>query len=260
MTPDPVFVLVHGAWHVASSWDPLVRELAARGLRAVPVDLPSDRPGVGAAGYADAVLAAMLQASGPSGAAVSCAPGGTGTGEAVVVVGHSLGGLTAPLVAQRLGPGRVTALFLVAPLLPGIGTSSDECSRAGHGGTRPGFGRGQVRHDDRTTSWPPPAAEAELYAGVAEELGAGGAELLASALAGLRPQAWTVTREVTPLTSWPAVPTTVIVCGQDRVVDPERLRVAAGGVPGATVVELSGGHFPQLTRPAELADVLTGAS
>ena len=49
--------------------------------------------------------------------------------------------------------------------------------------------------------------------------------------------------------------TVAVVCAEDRVADPDAFRRAAGGV-GAEVVDLPGGHFPMLTRPVELADVL----
>lgn len=240
MTDAPAWVLVHGAWHDGRCWAPLLAEPAARDHRPTAVDLPGDRPGVGAAGYADAVLAA--------------APPGP-----LVLVGHSLGGLTAPVVAQRLPPARVVALVLLAPLLPEPGTSSDERTRAGHGLTVDGFGAGLRRHDDRTTSWPTQVAGTGLYAGVAAELGPGGPDVVARAIAGLRSQAWTVTREITPLTAWPPVPTTIVVCAADRVVDPARLRAAARQVPGAAVVDIPGGHFPMVTRPADLAAVLVAA-
>jgi pimeloyl-ACP methyl ester carboxylesterase len=80
------------------------------------------------------------------------------------------------------------------------------------------------------------------------------------AVAGLRRQAWTIGREVTPLTAWPEVPTTVVVCTGDRVVAPDRLHERGLALPGAGVVDLPGGHFPMLTRPVALADVLVAAA
>jgi pimeloyl-ACP methyl ester carboxylesterase len=234
------FVLVHGAWHDSSCWDLLVPELVARGHSAVAVDLPSDQPGLGAAEYADAVEAAM----GP-------AP------ERCVLVGHSLGGLTVPVVAERRGPEGVAALVLVAALMPQPGVSFNDQVRLDPDIMGAAVGRGQQRHDDRTTSWPEAEAAAGLYQGVAEE---SSAELVAKGVAGLRRQAWSIGKEVTPLTAWPAVPTTVVVCAADRVVSSERLRERARAVPGAELVELAGGHFPMLTRPAELAEVLHAAA
>lgn len=233
-------VLVHGAWHDGRCWSPVVDELARRGHRAVTVDLPSERPGLGCLDYARAVEVAMADSSDPC-----------------VLVGHSLGGLTVPVVAERLGPERVVALVLVAALVPEPGRSFDDQVRADPGVMADGFGRGQVRHEDRTTSWPPAAARDGLYRGVVEE---SSPQLVEAAVAGMRRQAWTIGREPSPLAAWPAVPTTVVVCADDRVVAPDRLRTRAAALPGATVVELPGGHFPMLTRPSELAGILAAAA
>ncbi|MET0187498.1 MAG: alpha/beta fold hydrolase, partial [Pseudonocardia sediminis] len=73
----------------------------------------------------------------------------------------------------------------------------------------------------------------------------------------MRPQAWTVGKETTPLAAWPAVRTVSVVCTGDRVASPEAGRKDAATI-GAELVELPGGHFPMITRPGELADVLTG--
>lgn len=67
MTGDPTVVLVHGAACNSSSWGPVVRELALRGVRALAVDLPGH--GFGARiprGYLGAQDTAAL-ASEPSG-------------------------------------------------------------------------------------------------------------------------------------------------------------------------------------------------
>lgn len=240
MTGAAPVVLVHGAWHDGRCWADVQRELEGRGRRSVAVDLPSEEPGLGAAAYAEVVSDAVAR----------IAP----DGEPCVLVGHSLGGLTVPVAAQSLGPERVASLVLVAAFVPQPGTSHDERRRADPGLLVPGFGGGQRRHDDRTTSWDRDAATAELYRGVAEEVPDGEARVAAAA-ATLRRQAWTVTREVTPLVRWPDVPATVVVCAGDRVVDPGRLRAQAGALPRTTIVELPGGHFPMLTRPARLAEL-----
>ncbi|MDN5747300.1 MAG: alpha/beta hydrolase [Pseudonocardia sp.] len=232
-------VLVHGAWHDGSSWASVVAELTARGHDARAVDLPADRPGAGYQDYTDAVLDAV------------------GPADRVVLVGHSLGGLTTPVVAQRIGPGRVAGLVLVAALVPRPGASWQDRVRSEPGVMAAGFGRGQQRHDDGTTSWPAAEAEAGLYAGVAQESSV--AEVT-QAVAGLRRQDWAIAKEVTPLTAWPSVPTVCVVCAGDRVVDTTWSRSAAAEIPGAEVVEFDGGHFPMLTRPAELASVIAAVA
>jgi pimeloyl-ACP methyl ester carboxylesterase len=234
------FVLVHGAWHDGRCWSPVVDALERLGHPAATVDLPSDRPGLGCLDYAAVVEEVVA-----------------GSPEPCVLVGHSLGGLTVPVVAERLGPERVVALVLVAALVPEPGRSFDDQVRTDPGVMAEGFGRGQIRHDDRTTSWPPAAARDGLYRGVAEE---STPELVEAAVATLGRQAWAIGREPSPLGAWPSVPTTVVVCADDRVVGPDRLRARAGALPGATVVELPGGHFPMLTRPAELAGIVVAAA
>src|SRR5690349_11110724 len=112
-------VLVPGAWHRASSWAPVVRELDARGRRAVAVDLPGDRPGAGLLDHARAIEEALVAADRPA--------------ERAVLVGHSLGGLVVPVVAQRLGPDRVSAMVLVAALVPQPGMSFRDQVRADPG-------------------------------------------------------------------------------------------------------------------------------
>lgn len=240
MTDGPTgrVVLVHGAWHDASCWRRLVPELERRGRTAVAVDLPAGE--LGAERYTDRVLKTL---------------GPLDPDERVVLVGHSLAGLTVPVVAQRLGPERVAAIVLLAALLPRPGMSFADVARADRRIMAEGFGQGMVRHEDGTTSWPPEAAESGLYRGVAAEVSP---ELVVDAVARLRPQAWAVRREVTPLVAWPAVRTVVLVCADDRVVDPGGQRRHARELPGAELVELPGGHFPMLTRPAELAGVIAG--
>ncbi|MFP5070673.1 alpha/beta fold hydrolase [Pseudonocardia nantongensis] len=237
-------VLVHGAWHRGSSWGPVVTELERRGVPAVAPDLPVDRPG---AGY-DALLGPVLDAAGGAGP--------------VVLVGHSLGGLVAPVAAERLGPDRVRALAMVGALVPEPGRAYIERLRAEPGPMVPGYDAGVRRGEGRVTYWPDGATAASgVYRGVAEELAALGHDdpdgAVAGAVAGLRPQDWSVLKEPSPLTTRPSGRTVSVVCTADAVVDPGVGRQAAAGI-GARLVELAGGHFPMLTRPAELAEVLAG--
>src|SRR3954447_21126153 len=97
-----VFGLVHGAWHGAWVWERLAPELEVRGHHPVAVELPSDDVGKGLDDYARAVADAL------------------GDAEDVVLVGHSLGGLTVPLV-PALRP--VERIVLVAALVPRPGQS-----------------------------------------------------------------------------------------------------------------------------------------
>ncbi|MGN6169379.1 MAG: alpha/beta fold hydrolase [Solirubrobacteraceae bacterium] len=96
---QPGFVLVHGAWHDARAWDQLREVLDCRGCRSVAVDLPIEDVAVDASGYAQLVAAAAADL-GP---------------EPPVIVGHSLAGITIPLV-PALSP--VSRLVYLAALIP----------------------------------------------------------------------------------------------------------------------------------------------
>src|SRR5260370_14051399 len=74
------FALVHGAYHGAWCWDLLRRELERDGHSTSAVDLPCDDPDAGAERYADVVVRAIPKRS-----------------AGVVLVGHSLAGLTIPV-------------------------------------------------------------------------------------------------------------------------------------------------------------------
>jgi pimeloyl-ACP methyl ester carboxylesterase len=111
----PGLVLVHGGAHAAGCWDLVVAELARRApqLHILAVDLPgragkpADLSGARIADWVDSVVADVDDA---------------GLGD-VVVVGHSLAGVTVPGVVAKLGAERVREMILVAAFIPPQGIS-----------------------------------------------------------------------------------------------------------------------------------------
>ena len=97
--------LVHGNYHGGWCWDLLRPELERLGHRVFTMDLPISDPDAGAARYAEAVDAALPRDSVP------------------MLVGHSMGGLTIPLVADRRP---VHSLVFLAAMLPVPGKSANE--------------------------------------------------------------------------------------------------------------------------------------
>jgi pimeloyl-ACP methyl ester carboxylesterase len=111
----PDLVLVHGGAHAADCWDLTIAELACQEpkLRVLAVDLPgrgrnpADLATVSIADWVDSVVTEVEDAS---------------FGD-VVVVGHSMGGLTVPGVVARLGATRVREMILAAAFIPRQGSS-----------------------------------------------------------------------------------------------------------------------------------------
>jgi len=100
------FALVHGAWHGAWCWERLLGPLAARGHRAVAMDLPAEDVDAGLDANADVIVSAL-----------------DGVDDDVVVVAHSLSGLVAPLGAARRP---VRSIAYLAAFVPEEGQSMDD--------------------------------------------------------------------------------------------------------------------------------------
>lgn len=225
-----LFALVHGAYHGGWCWSRLVPELERLGHRAIAPDLPCDNPGAGYDEYLAAVLDAMDEAR---------------AGSDVVVVGHSLGGFTIPLVAQRR-PIRRLVFLCTAPVIGG--PRADEL-RARM--VTPRFGA-MVRFRDETGRAVMSAADA--WEGFYHDCDDATA---AWALARLRPQGARPMLDPWPITEWPDAPRTVILARDDRAVRLDAAQEAGRVIlDGGEPILIDGSHSPFLSRPAELARLL----
>jgi pimeloyl-ACP methyl ester carboxylesterase len=123
----PAFLFVHGAWHNRATWALVAALLEAKGYRARALDLP----GAGAnakqpSSFFNRPLDAAAFATEPSpNAGVTQAERTTAVlaeiealGGDVVLVGHSLGGLTVSSVAEAAPQKLRAAVYLSAFLLP----------------------------------------------------------------------------------------------------------------------------------------------
>jgi pimeloyl-ACP methyl ester carboxylesterase len=225
------FGLVHGAGHGAWCWERLVPALAALGHRAWAMDLPCADPAAGVERYAEVVVRALPPA------------------DDLILVGHSLGGLTIPLVAARRPVRRLVFLCALIPLfgrsLVDQATAEPEMFHAvlhGH--------PGRVTDPDGTTWLRDEAAARDLYYHDCA------AEDVRWAFARLRPQAVAPRREPCPLTAWPPGERAYILCRDDRALSPDWSRRAAPERLGVEPIELAGSHSPFLSRPADLARTL----
>jgi pimeloyl-ACP methyl ester carboxylesterase len=223
------FALVHGAYHGAWCWTRLGKELESRGLEVVAPDLPCDDPAAGLAEYAATVEAAI------------------GERDDVVLVGHSLGSMTIPLVAAHRPVRRLIFLCSV-PTGPGPALDGQLS-----GMVTPEFMAAPRFHDADGREVLGNQAARQLFFDDCPEADAWWA------VAMLRPQSSRPLVDPSPLVEWPDVPQTVILSRDDRVVRASWAEPAARHrLGGRDPVLLPGSHSPFLSRPAALADVLAG--
>ena len=81
-------------------------------------------------------------------------------------------------------------------------------------------------------------------------------EVAADATARLARQSLSVVGEPVQAAAWPQLPTTYVVCAEDRGTPAAAQREFARRA--GAVVELEAGHHPFLSRPAEVAELLLG--
>ena len=205
------FALIHGGGGSAWDWHLVVPELQRRGHDAVAVDLPCEDDSAGWNEYGDAVLGTL------------------GDPRNVIVVGHSLGGFTAPLVCARTD---VISLVLVAGMIPAPGELfADWWTNVGYEGT--GYeGDDEVFYHDVPDALANEAKRRE------------------------RDETSRALREPWPLEAWPDTPTRYLLCRDDRMLAPAWARRHARERLGLEADEISGGHYISLSRPRELAERL----
>lgn len=235
--PGIGLVLVHGGAHTSACWDLVVDAIRSRSplLPVLAVNLPgraarrSDRQSTSIDGYAHAVITAIDTA---------------GMSD-VVVVGHSLAGLTVPRVVARLGP-RVREMVLIAALTPPHGSSvldtlpwlmSTLLARAACSGD--------------AFALPRTLAHVCFWNGLP-------ARMRRTAASGLcREFAHVLAERADYSALSTGVPRTWILTGRDRIVSPRRQLSyidAIGGVD--TVLRIDSCHDAMFSHPQWLADSL----
>jgi pimeloyl-ACP methyl ester carboxylesterase len=218
------FVLIHGAGDVGWSWHLVERELRALGHDTVAPDLPCDDDRAGLSEYADTVIKAI------------------GDRTRLVVVGHSYGGFTAPLIAARLP---IDLLVLVAGMVPSRGeAANDYLKNTGYDAAI----RKQAAHDGVSGHKDPYVL---FYHDVPRKL----AE---EARRHERPQSATPGAAPWPLKAWPKVPTRFILCTEDRLFPADYLRRVVAKRLRIVPDEIVSGHCVTLSHPKELAAMLNG--
>ena len=215
LRPDPRSGGTGWDWHLVEA------ELRSRGHVTVAPDLPGDDSAT-LTDYAQAVVEAV------------------GDRRDVIVVGHSFGAFTAPLVAARLP---ASGLVLVAGMVPSPGERPDDWW------TNTGYAEAVVSRPPGT------AAHVQRHPG----------QLLPRHPRGARPRridreraqpSTTSDIEPWPLDWWPEVPTRYVLCTEDRLFPAAFMRRVVLDRLGVAPEEIGSGHCPALGHPHELADLL----
>jgi len=219
-----LFCLVHGSTQSPSGWARLVPELQKRGHRVVCADLPTDEPDASATRYAQAIAKSMRDDS-----------------EAAIVVAHSVSGTFLPLVPAHCS---VSRMVFLAAFVPEIGESPMQQLQANpQMFWRDWIGKDPTKDDTVAVQY--------LFHDCDPET-------TAWALSTRRMmQARRALIEVCPLNRWPDVPVSYILCRDDRTLRPDYWRGKVRSQLVIDPIELAGGHCPHVSRPGELADVLS---
>ncbi|WP_063813825.1 alpha/beta fold hydrolase [Herbidospora daliensis] len=203
------YVLIPGGGAGPGYWSRLAPLLDGE---VIALDLPTGDPAAGVPEYADLAVEAV------------------GDRTDVVVVAHSLGGLTAPRVAARV-PAR--AIVLLTAMVPKPGETGGEWwENTGH------HELGVDSSDEM----------AVFYNGVDPEG-------VAIGEAATRDQSFTVFDA--PGEAWPNVHVRFLFCTEDRFFPIDFMRrMVDDRLPHAETADIPAGHMPMLSHPKEVADFI----
>jgi pimeloyl-ACP methyl ester carboxylesterase len=216
------FCLIHGAWHDASCWDPLVPSLEERGHRVLTPELPLHDPEARFDQRIQPALAALDGAEAP-----------------VVIVGHSQGTAYSSLIAARRP---VSLLVHLCPRLGGFEPPSGAPRTFRQGIPFP------AERPDRTSTWDADTAINAFYRRIPPER----AKALAQRLRPMVPPVGEY-----PLDEHPDVPTVLVYAADDELFEPAWERFMARELLGVEQIEIPGGHFPMQEDPEGLGELLS---
>ena len=233
------FVLVHGAFGGAWTWEPIVAALEARGHTVETLDLPGggeDRTPLAEitlAACADRVCAVLQQRPDPA-----------------VLVGYSMGGVVVTQAAANC-PERVASLIFVAAFMPANGQSLLDLTHLPEG-------EGDMIQANIVVEGDPPMASLSGEASAAAIYNCCTPEQIERSLPRRRPQA--VAAFATPVeiddAALASIPRSYVLTEQDRCIPPALQRRMIAEHPCINVVELDADHAPFLSRTVELVAAL----
>ena len=216
------FVLIPGAGGVAWYWHLVAERLTAAGHEAIAVDLPGDDESAGLPEYAQVVLDAIGERGG------------------VVLVAQSLGGFTAPLVAERTP---LAELVFVNAMIPKAGERPGEWW--GNTGSEPARRAAAERGGY--------SPEFDLFTYFLHDVPL---DVAAEGEPQQREEADTVFASVCGFESWPAIPIRAVAGEADRFFPVDFQQELARDRLVLEADVLPGGHLIALSEPEALTTYL----
>jgi len=233
------FVLVHGAFAGAWTWERLAPALEDKGHTVEVFDLPGsgeDQTPVGEVtldAYADKVCSVLGSSDEPA-----------------VLVANSMGGIAATQAAARC-PEKVAGIVYVAAFLPQDGDSLIALTELPEGADDQVQANMVVSGEPPVSTLPDEKSQATLYGSCTDEVAS-------KAIESQRPQ------PVAPFTepvsipdgALDSIPRSYVTCAQDRSVPAplQRRMIKTAGLEN--VAELDTDHTPQLSATDDLAEAL----
>ena len=225
----PTIGLVHGSWNGSWCWELLEPELNGRGYPTIAVDLPIEDPQADFDKYAEVTTQAV------------------GSAENLVLLGHSRGGNVLQRVANMRAVDQL--IYLCSSFEPAtLGDPLTEPKSSPPPRNSRVFSQGIIELGNNMTEYNKELAHRVFYQDCS-------GEIAQSAIKRLRKQRRSP--DEPSLEKRPDVPQSYILCVNDQAVNPAWSRyIGKYYLKLEKFVELPGGHTPQLSRPAQLADTL----
>ena len=237
MTSRHQVVFVHGAWYGGWCWDRVGRGLAERGFAVAAPDLPGrggDGVDVGQVSLSDCVerLAGVVLSS----------------PEPVVLVAHSLGGVSATAMTEEQ-PDSVAAVVFVGAFLPVSGSAAVDVIRADEASAMREIRR--LSADGRSSIVAGDRVDEVLWTGCSpEDIAAARGRVVAESTELARERVhWSVE-------GFGRRPRFYVECNRDRVISPAAQRRMWTETPCAEVYSLATGHAPFFATPDRLAEII----
>jgi pimeloyl-ACP methyl ester carboxylesterase len=229
------YILVHGAWHGAWCWNKVVPLLLQAGHQAIAVDLPGHGKDktpiseISLQSYVDRVCQVL-----------------DGQSEPVVLLGHSLGGISITQAAEY-HPNKIKTLVYLCAFVPQNGQSCQELLQLTPN-SAPLLMQNVTQSKDRSYSTVKEEALKEVFYNDCSEEDIARARLLLCPQAG----APSAARVTTTVENFGRIPKIYIETLQDKTIVPWFQEKMYSALPFQKIIKMRTSHSPFFSAPGEL--------